>query len=818
MASGQLGAVVRQFHRLFSEGTVSGLSEAQLLSRFIDSRDQSAFEAIVSRFGPMVQGVCRKLIDDPHMADDAFQATFLVLVKRAATIRDRELLGNWLYGVALRVARKARCDLARRRSREKGGDGVTPEPIGDGPSPVDPDLGPILHEELARLPLKYRDPVVLCLLDGRTHEEAAGLLHWPVGTVKGRLSRAKDLLRSRLGRRGVTATVAAISATLAKTTEASVPPLLLDQTVKAAMGVAAGGAVAAGLCSAPAVVLCDGVVTTMILSKTKILAVGLALVGTLATGVGVMAMQGSGAGNKPNRKAAEKAEPGDQTRLISELRDFSNIVTSVEDLPPLKTLAARRVELAQKSLEAHASDYKTMPSSTSLDLYLQAARKLLDARNAAAETDRERTGALETYIRLARSIVEREKTRAASSIVHTPNLAEAQSALIDAEFELARLREGQTPRQGRAAAARGPGGATTMPPAIARAKATYESAFEKYSSGDETPETVLNALKNWFDLMIDLTPTYEARANTVAGQVRELEKVAEIAKGQLGGDGVSLVAEALAQAKRRQAEIQAGRGGPLSVAARLQPGGGLAEDDDDLARNQAILKELNKVVSMSFPKETPLEDVIKYVKSATQSDRMPNGLPLYLEPEGLQEAEKTTSSPVTFEIEDAKLKTSLRLILKQLGLGYYIKEGLVIITSLGDEDYQSAITPRRIMMGGGMGGMMGMRGGIGGMGGGMGGGGMGGGGLGGGSLGGGGLGGGGLSGARAIEGGALGGGQRGRAVPNQGGGGFGGGFGGGGAITPGAPGGVGRGAAPKGKVPQEPPKADEPEAEKKGKP
>ena len=110
MATGQLGSVFRQIGRLFGPGTVSGLTEAQLLARFVERRDEAAFEALVSRFGPMVLGVCRQVLADPHAADDAFQATFLVLVKRARSIRERDLLGNWLYGVALKVAKRSRAD------------------------------------------------------------------------------------------------------------------------------------------------------------------------------------------------------------------------------------------------------------------------------------------------------------------------------------------------------------------------------------------------------------------------------------------------------------------------------------------------------------------------------------------------------------------------------------------------------------------------------------------------------------------------------------------------------------------------------------
>src|ERR1700733_3144943 len=149
MASAQFAVVYRQIGRLFRIGSVAGLSEGQLLDRFVSRRDDAAFEAIVARHGPMVLSVCRALLRDPNDVDDAFQAVFLVLVRRPDALRQRERLGNWLYGVAQRVARRARSDAARRRERLSTG----PEP--DDPAEADLerfDLRPLIHEEVDRLP------------------------------------------------------------------------------------------------------------------------------------------------------------------------------------------------------------------------------------------------------------------------------------------------------------------------------------------------------------------------------------------------------------------------------------------------------------------------------------------------------------------------------------------------------------------------------------------------------------------------------------------------------------------------------------------
>ena len=288
MASGHPGDAIRQINRLFLDGTAGALTDGQLLERFATRRPEAAeaaFEALVGRHGPMVLRVCRGVLRDPHDVDDAFQATFLVLVRKAHAIGERELLGPWLYGVAHRVARKARGVAAKRNKREGGLVDDPPADVAEGPWL---DLRPILHEELDRLPDKYRKPVVLCHLQGLTHSEAAAELAWPVGTVSVRLSRARKLLKERLTRRGltVTATLWAAGLTLEGAT-ASVPESLLRSTAKAALAASAGKMIAAGAISAGAASLMKRTLTTMLVSRLKWLAVPLAL--GLGAGGGVVA-------------------------------------------------------------------------------------------------------------------------------------------------------------------------------------------------------------------------------------------------------------------------------------------------------------------------------------------------------------------------------------------------------------------------------------------------------------------------------------------------------------------------------------------------
>jgi len=185
---------------LIHAGAIGSLGDGELLDRFVATGEPAAFEAIVRRHGPMVWGVCRRALRDHHDAEDAFQATFLVLARRAEAVRPRDRLVAWLYGVARRTALKARATRARRRLREGPGEG--PEPAATPAEPRDV-LAESLDRELARLPERYRLPIVLCDLQGCTHREAAERLGCPIGTLSGRHSRARALLADRLRRRGV---------------------------------------------------------------------------------------------------------------------------------------------------------------------------------------------------------------------------------------------------------------------------------------------------------------------------------------------------------------------------------------------------------------------------------------------------------------------------------------------------------------------------------------------------------------------------------------------------------------------------------------
>jgi polysaccharide export outer membrane protein len=209
------------------------MTDERLLADFLSHRDGSAFEALVRRYGPMVFRVCRDLLGDPEHAEDAFQATFLVLLRRAGTIRQHGSLGRWLYEVACRISRRERRRLARIRSQER----QAPEMEAAAPpdfDPADRELKPILHEEIGRLPSKLRDAVVLCYFEGITVDAAARRLGCPVGTLKSRLSKGRELLRARLTRRGLAASaLLLLMFSLTEEASAALPDSVLDATLRA---------------------------------------------------------------------------------------------------------------------------------------------------------------------------------------------------------------------------------------------------------------------------------------------------------------------------------------------------------------------------------------------------------------------------------------------------------------------------------------------------------------------------------------------------------------------------------------------------------
>jgi RNA polymerase sigma factor (sigma-70 family) len=252
-------------------------TDGELLDSFIHNKDDAAFATLVRRHGPMVWGVCSRILRSDHDAEDAFQAAFLVFVQKATTLPDKEMVGNWLYGVAYQTAVRMRALAAKRGVRERQV-AVMPEPISAGQY-VWNDLQPILDEELARLPDKYRILIVLCDMEGKTRKEVARQLAIPEGTVASRLATARKMLARRLSRRGVVVSGVLLGTVLSShAASACVPMAVVASTIKAATLVAAGEGLAMGAVSPTVTTLITGVTKAMFVSKIKsVLAVVLVL-------------------------------------------------------------------------------------------------------------------------------------------------------------------------------------------------------------------------------------------------------------------------------------------------------------------------------------------------------------------------------------------------------------------------------------------------------------------------------------------------------------------------------------------------------------
>ncbi len=300
MAHLATASIIRQIESLFDGSSVAGLTDRELLDRFTSRRDadaEVAFAGLVARHGPMVLGVCRQILGDRHHAEDAFQAVFLVLARKARSIRNPELVGSWLYGVARRTAGKLKTRLSRRRKHEEGDAMIERTAVKQVEatlpaaevSAIACEEAEIFHREIARLPQRFRLPVVVCYFEGLSLEEAAQRLRWPGGTVASRLARARDRLRRALTRRGVALPSVALEAALSP---GSARPLVsfnlgevsTQATLRFAVGRAAGNMVPHG-----AGALAREALKSMMRQNVRAAALTLLLLGTIATGAAFLA-------------------------------------------------------------------------------------------------------------------------------------------------------------------------------------------------------------------------------------------------------------------------------------------------------------------------------------------------------------------------------------------------------------------------------------------------------------------------------------------------------------------------------------------------
>ncbi len=357
-------------------------TDGQLLESFVRRREAAALEALVRRHGPMVWGVCRRILHNHHDAEDAFQATFLVLVRKAASVKPRQMVGNWLYGVAHQTASKARATRAKRHTRERQ--------VVDMPESAVKardlwnDLLPVLDQELSRLPDKYRVAVVLCDLEGKTRKEAARQLGCPEGTIAGRLTRARIMLAKRLTGRGVALSGGALAAVLSQqAASAAVPASVTISTIKAASLLAAGKAAAAGGISVKVAVLTEGVIKAMLVAKLKtVIAVVLILVFVAAGATFLTGRTAAGQEEKPPLAekpvaTSAKQEPEKKEEEFAWGKEVNGLQLGLA-LVPADKIAYRAGEKIK--LEVEVRNVSKAPITISYGLLNESCPEITDAK------------------------------------------------------------------------------------------------------------------------------------------------------------------------------------------------------------------------------------------------------------------------------------------------------------------------------------------------------------------------------------------------------------------------------------------------------
>jgi RNA polymerase sigma factor (sigma-70 family) len=331
VTSDHSSALTQAVQVLFEEGTFGNLTDRQLLERFATGKGEAAFGALVARHGPMVLNVCETVLGNSHDAEDAFQASFLILAKKSRSIRNPDLLGNWLYGVARRTAQKARARRTRSRRREAGEGVMAHAAVVLGRAEhelVHREQIAALYEEVDRLPRNLRGPIVLCYLEGLTHHEAARHLRWPVGTVRSRMARGRNVLEARLNRRGLAFEAMGAAIEAGRAAMVAVPHALASSTARSAIALATGAA--PGLVSREVLTLIEEVLRAMFVTKLmRIVAAAFAILCVATATAGIVAERKANNPAQTDVKQQARLSPpkqvprtGDHARRARELIYF----------------------------------------------------------------------------------------------------------------------------------------------------------------------------------------------------------------------------------------------------------------------------------------------------------------------------------------------------------------------------------------------------------------------------------------------------------------------------------------------------------------
>lgn len=431
MANGPLDTVVR-FIRKFSSRGDGPSTDSDLLRRFVTRREDSAFAELIARHGPMVLGVCRRVLNNPSDAEDAFQGTFIVLACKAASIARPDLLGTWLYRVAYRIALRARAEIAVRKDRQPILDDMAAEsPI---PEADWADLRPVLDEEIARLPAKYRGPFVLCYLEGNTNEEAAQRLGCAKGTICSRLSWARERLQGRLVRRGITLPAGLLVSVLtAEVLSAAVPVPLLRNAGETAISFLSGPAMP-GAASTAGAALAKGVLRAMLLARIRTAMVLVMVLGVVGAGTAVSTWQPWAAG-QPQGPAPGDAAAGIQKQKDQPLQQAAG--DGKTGAQRLKDLLKKRRDVAHESFESRRK-LVLVGKTIHDDRFYAASLRLLEAELDLCQGRDERLKVYETHLTRMEQALEISRAQAAVGTMMADERAAAEFYHLDAEIRLER--------------------------------------------------------------------------------------------------------------------------------------------------------------------------------------------------------------------------------------------------------------------------------------------------------------------------------------------------------------------------------------------
>jgi RNA polymerase sigma factor (sigma-70 family) len=442
------------------------LEDRQLLERFLAERDETAFELILRRHGPMVLGVCRRVLNNLDDAEDAFQATFLVLVRKARTLHSKELLGKWLFGVATRTACKARTLSARRRKHETVA--ATKERDRSDNLADRSALSAWIDEEVGRLPEKYRLPVIFCHLQGMTLEEASRKLGWPIGTVSGRLSRARALLKKRIARRAVAPLAGLREAALMENLGFMVvPSTLLRTTLDTAAAMAAGRTAAGAGVSAAVMLLTKGVIHEMFWNQIKTVMVVFLAAGVLGGVSTVVLGQRALPQEEVKKEQAKPEEPFKEyvARIHEQLLKPRQIppggdglwkVPEPEPLPgiddqwlqsalksarvpeSMKTTLQARHDAAEIELDGRWKEF--FAGRGTLNILFGACERMLHSEADVSQSKEYQIRLLETHVKRLQKILDANKKRFEEGRIPAQDVAQSEFYYQDAKLRLERAK------------------------------------------------------------------------------------------------------------------------------------------------------------------------------------------------------------------------------------------------------------------------------------------------------------------------------------------------------------------------------------------